>query len=112
MLRRGESMDDLRAVHHELSSTLHESIEVVRRAGYLARRFGAPRLDHHIEDDLVPALVAFADDDRTATHPGSVGHLLALLEADTEAAVRRGAAHGGQTARPCSTFLTHGCVWR
>jgi hypothetical protein len=105
-------MDELRAMLQDLSSTLNESIEVARRAGYLARRFGAPRLDHHIEDDLVPALVAFADDDRTARHPGSVGHLLALLEADTEAAGRRGAAQCGQTARPCSAFLTHGCVWR
>ena len=76
-------MDELRAVLQDLSSKLNESIDVARRAGYLSRRLGLPVVDQHIEDDLLPTLVAFADADRTATQPGSVGHLLALLEADT-----------------------------
>ena len=76
-------MDELRAMLQDLSSKLNESIEVARRAGYLSRQVGVPQVDHQIEDDLLPTLVAFADADRTATQPGSVGHLLALLEADT-----------------------------
>ena len=75
-------MDELRTLLQDLSSTLNESIEVARRAGYLARRLGLPRVDQHIEDDLLPTLVAFAEDDRTAALPGSVGHLLALLDED------------------------------
>ena len=63
-------MDELRAVLHELSSKLNESIEVARHAGYLARRLGLPQVDHRIEDDLLPTLVAFADADRTATQRG------------------------------------------
>ena len=51
-----------------------------RRAGYLARRVGVAQVDQHIENTLLPALIAFADADREATHPGAVGHLLALLE--------------------------------
>ena len=73
-------MDELRGVLHELGTTLTEAVEQARRAGYLARRLGVAQVDQHIEDDLVPALVAFADDDRSATHPGAIGHLLAHLE--------------------------------
>ena len=75
-------MDELRTVLHDLSTTLNEAVQQARRAGYLARQLGLPGVDQQIEDDLLVAVVAFADDDRTATHPGSVGTLLALLEED------------------------------
>ena len=75
-------MDEVRAVLQDLSTQLNEAIERARYAGYLARRLGLSPVDQHSEDDLLPALVAFADDDRTATQPGSVGHLLSLLEED------------------------------
>ena len=75
-------MDELRAVLQDLGTTLTEAVEQARRAGYLARRLGVAQVDQHIEDDLVPALVAFADDNRSAPQPGAVGHLLALLEED------------------------------
>ncbi len=75
-------MDELRAALHELGTTLTEAVGQARRAGYLARRLGVAQVDQHIEDDLVPVLVAFADDTRAATHPGAIGHLLALLEED------------------------------
>ncbi len=61
---------------------VEEAIELTRRAGYVSRRLGLPEVDQHLEDNLVLALVAFADDDPTATYPGSVGHVLALLEDD------------------------------
>jgi hypothetical protein len=73
-------MDELRAALHDLSTQLTATIEQARRAGYLARRVGMAQVDQHIEDTLLPALVAFADVDREAPHPGAVGHLLALLE--------------------------------
>ena len=75
-------MDELREVLLDLSTELHEAIKVARRAGYLARRLGVSAVDHHIEDDLLPLLVALADADRSAPQPGSVGQLLALLDAD------------------------------
>ena len=75
-------MDELREVLLDLSTELQEAIKVARRAGYLARRLGVSAVDQHIEDDLLPALVAFADDDRTAPQPGAVGQLLALLDED------------------------------
>ena len=75
-------MDELRGVLHELGTTLTAAVEQARRAGYLARRLGVAQVDQHIEDDLLPALVAFADDNRAATHLGAIGHLLALLEDD------------------------------
>ena len=73
-------MDELRAALQDLSTQLNAAIERARRAGYLARRVGLAQVDQHIEDTLLPALVAFADDDREAPQPGAVGHLLALLE--------------------------------
>jgi hypothetical protein len=73
-------MDELRAALHELGTTLTEAVGRARRAGDVARRLGVVQVDQHIEDDLVPALVAFADDNRAATQPGAIGHLLALLE--------------------------------
>ena len=75
-------MEELRDVLHALSMQLHVAIELAHRASYLARQLGVPAVDQQIEDDLVPALVTLADDSRTATHPGSVGQLLALLEED------------------------------
>jgi hypothetical protein len=77
----GESMDELRSVLQDLSSALNESIAVARRAGYLARS-GLSGVDAQIEHDLRPTVQAFADADRMAAQPGSVGHLLAVLEAD------------------------------
>jgi hypothetical protein len=79
----GESMDELRTVLQDLSTKLNESIAVARRAGCLARRLGLSGVDEQIEHDLLPTLLAFGDDDRTVTQPGSVGHLLALLDAET-----------------------------
>ncbi len=75
-------MDELRGVLHELGTTLTAAVEQARRAGYLARRLGVAQVDQHIEDDLLPALVAFADDNPAATQLGAIGHLLALLEKD------------------------------
>ena len=75
-------MDEQREVLLDLSTELHEAIKVARRAGYLARRLGVSAVDQQIEDDLLPLLVAFADEDRSAPHPGSVGQLLALLDED------------------------------
>ena len=75
-------MEELRAVLEELSTTLHEAIELAHRASYLARRLGVPAVDHQIEDELLPWLGTLADASRTATHPGSVGQLLTLLEED------------------------------
>ena len=76
------TMDELRTALQDLSTQLTVAIERARRAGYLARRLGLSQVDQHLEDDLLPTLVAFADDDRTATQPGAVGHLLSLLEDD------------------------------
>ncbi len=76
-------MEELREVLHELSAQLSEAIELARRAGYLARQLGLPEIDHQIEDELLPWLETLADDSRTATHPGSVGQLLTLLEEDS-----------------------------
>ena len=73
-------MEELREALHKLSTTLHEAIELTHRASYLARQVGLPEVDHQIEDELLPWLVTLADDSRTATHPGSVGQLLTLLE--------------------------------
>ena len=75
-------MDELREVLLDLSTELHEAIKVARRAGYLARRLGVSAVDQQIEDDLLPLLVAFADEDRSAPQPGSIGQLLALLDED------------------------------
>ncbi len=75
-------MDELRDVLQDLHIQLNEAITRAHRAGYLARQLGLSQLDQHIEHDLVPAIVAFADDDFSAPQPGSVGHLLALLEED------------------------------
>ncbi len=75
-------MEELREVLHELSAQLSEAIELARRAGYLARQLGVPEVDHQIEDELLPWLETLAEDSRTATHPGSVGQLLTLLEED------------------------------
>ena len=75
-------MEELREVLHELSAQLSEAIELARRAGYLARQLGVPEIDHQIEDEVLPWLETLADDSRTATHPGSVGQLLTLLEED------------------------------
>ncbi len=80
---RTQPMEELREVLQELSSQLSEASELARQAGYLARRLGLPDVDHQIEDELLPWLVTLADDSRTATHPGSVGQLLALLEEDS-----------------------------
>ena len=77
--RRG-SMDELREGLYDLSTRLNEAIEQARRVGYLARRLGLSQVDEQLENDVLPQLVAFADDNRTATQPGSVGQLLALLE--------------------------------
>ncbi len=75
-------MDELRNVLHDLSAQLNVASERARRAGYLARQLGLPLVDQQIENDLLPALAVFADDNLTATQPGSVGQLLALLEED------------------------------
>ena len=75
-------MEELQEVLQELSTQLHAAIEVARRAGYLARQLGVPEVDHQIEDELLPWLLTLADASRTATHPGSVGQLLTLLEED------------------------------
>ncbi len=75
-------MDELRNVLHDLHIQLDEALRRAHRAGYLARQLGLTQVDQHIEHDLLPALVAFADDDVSAPQPGSVGHLLALLEED------------------------------
>ncbi len=75
-------MEELREVLHELSTQLREASELGRRAGYLARQLGLPEVDQQIEDELLPWLVTLADDSHTATHPGSVGQLLTLLEED------------------------------
>ena len=76
-------MEELREVLYELSRQLSEASELARRAGYLARQLGLPEVDHQIEDELLPWLETLADDSRTATHPGSVGQLLTLLEEDS-----------------------------
>ncbi len=76
-------MEELQEVLHELSRQLGDASELARRAGYLARRLGLPDVDHQIEDELLPWLETLADDSRTATHPGSVGQLLTLLEEDS-----------------------------
>ncbi len=76
-------MDELQEMLHELHTRLSEAAEVAHRAAYLARRLGLAAVDQQIEEDLLPALLAFADDDLTATQAGSVGQLLALLEAET-----------------------------
>ena len=75
-------MEELREVLHELSTQLREASELARRAGYLARQLGVPEVDQQIEDELLPWLETLAEDSRTATHPGSVGQLLTLLEED------------------------------
>ena len=75
-------MEELREVLHELSTQLRAASALARRAGYLARQLGVPEVDQQIEDELLPWLVTLADDNLTATHPGSVGQLLALLEED------------------------------
>jgi hypothetical protein len=72
----------LRAALQDLSIQLTAAIERARRAGYLARQVGVWPVDQHIEATLLPALVAFTDEDRAATQPGAVGHVLALLEDD------------------------------
>ncbi len=73
-------MEELQAVLQELSTQLHAAIELARRAGYLARQLGLPEVDQQIEDELLPWLETLADDSCTATHPGSIGQLLTLLE--------------------------------
>jgi hypothetical protein len=73
-------MDELRDVLQDLHIQLDEVLKRAYRAGYLARQLGLTQVDQQLEHDLVPTLVAFADDDLTATQPGSVGQLLALLE--------------------------------
>ena len=75
-------MDELRDVLHDLDTKLHEALELAHRAGYIARQLRLPDVNQHIEDELLPSLKAFADDDLTAVQPGSVGQLLALLEED------------------------------
>ncbi len=75
-------MEELREVLHALSTHLREASELARRAGYLARQLGVPEVDQQIEDELLPWLETLAEDSRTATHPGSVGQLLTLLEED------------------------------
>ena len=75
-------MDELREVLHDLSTELNAAISRAHRAGYLARQLGLPAVDQHIEQDLLPSLVALADDDLSSPQPGSVGQLLALLGAD------------------------------
>ena len=75
-------MEELQEVLHALSTTRNEAIELAHRASYLARRLGVPAVDHQIEDELLPWLLTLADASRTATHPGSVGQLLTLLEED------------------------------
>ena len=75
-------MEELQEVLHELSTTLHDAIELAHRASYLARRLGVLEVDHQIADELLPWLETLADESRTATHPGSVGQLLTLLEED------------------------------
>ncbi len=76
------TMDELRAVLEDLGTTLNEAVAQARRAGFLARRLGVPAVDEQIEDEVLPVLVALADDTQTATQPGAVGQLLALLEKD------------------------------
>jgi hypothetical protein len=76
-------MDELREGLYDLSTRLNEAIEQARRVGYLARRLGVSQVDAQLEEDLLPQLVAFADDSRTAPQPGSVGQLLAMLDDET-----------------------------
>ena len=75
-------MEELQEVLHALSTTLHDAIELAHRASYLARRLGVLEVDHQIADELLPWLETLADDSCTATHPGSIGQLLTLLEED------------------------------
>lgn len=78
--REEAHMDELRDVLQDLHIQLDEAIRRAYRASYLARQLGLTQVDHQLEHELVPTLVAFADDTLTAAQPGSVGHLLALLE--------------------------------
>ena len=75
-------MDELRDILQDLSIPLNEAIRQAHRAGYLARQMGLSEVDGQIEQHLLPALVAFAEDDLTAAQPGSVGQLLAFLKED------------------------------
>ncbi len=77
-------MDELQQMLHDLHTRLNEAVEVAHRAGYLARRLGLAAVDQQIEEELLPALLAFADDDPTATQAGAVGQLLALLDEEAE----------------------------
>ena len=76
-------MGELQELLHELHARLNEAAEVAHRPAYLARRLGLAAVDQQLEEDLLPVLLAFADDDLTATQAGSVGQLLALLEAES-----------------------------